>query len=52
MFNLIDSLFVDVHPSKAKITLFLDINCVLNASTVTVYSLQQMILSMLEDGST
>jgi hypothetical protein len=44
------SLFVDVHPSKDKLTLFLDGIRILTASTLGVYSLQQMLLSMLADG--
>jgi len=52
MTDLMASLFVDVHPSKAELTLFLEGNCVLIAFTVSVYFLQQMLLSMLVDGST
>jgi len=46
------NLFIDVHPSKAKLTLFLDMNCFLIVSTVSENSLRQMLLSMLADGST
>jgi hypothetical protein len=46
------SLFVDIHPSKAKLTLFLDGNCFLIASTVSVYSLQQILLRVLAHGNT
>jgi hypothetical protein len=46
------SLFVDVHLSKAKLTLFLDGNCFLIASTVSVYSLRQILLRVLADGNT
>ena len=45
-------LFVYVHPSKAKLTIFLDTNWFLIASTVSVYSLPQMLLSVLADLST
>jgi hypothetical protein len=44
--------FVDVNPSKAKLTLFLDGNCFLIASTVSVYSLRQILLRVLADGYT
>jgi len=46
------NLFVDVHPSKAKLTLFRNGNCVLIASTVSAYSLRQMLLRVVADGST
>jgi hypothetical protein len=46
------NLFLDVHPSKAKLTLFLDGNCFLIASTVSVYSLRQILLRVLADGNT
>jgi hypothetical protein len=46
------NLFVDVHPSKAKLTLFCIGNCFLIASTVSVYSLRQMLLRVVADGST
>jgi len=52
MTDVMANLFVDVHPSKAKFTLFLDGNCFLIASTVSEYSLQQMLLWVLADGST
>jgi len=45
-------LFVDVHPSKAKLTLFHDGNCFLIASIVNAYTLQQMLLKVVADGST
>jgi len=45
-------LFVDVHPSKSKLTLFLDSKCLWIACTVGVYSLRQMVLSVLADPST
>jgi len=46
------NLFVDVHLSKAKITLFLDGNWSLISSTVIEYSLRQMLLRGLADGCT
>jgi hypothetical protein len=38
------SLFVDVHPSKAKLTLFSLGNCFLIASAIKAYSFYQMLL--------
>jgi len=52
MTDIIANLFVDVHPSKAKQTLFLVGNCFLIASTVSEYSLRKMLLRVLDDGST
>jgi len=52
MTDVIANLVVDVHPSKAKLTLFLDSSCFLNASTVSVYSLRQILLRVLADGNT
>jgi len=46
------NLLVDVHPSKAILTLFLAGNCFLIASTVSDDSLQQILLRVLADGST
>ena len=51
MTDVIASLLVHVHPSKAKLTLFLDGNCFLVASTVSDYFLQQKLLRVLADGS-
>jgi len=51
MTDVMPSLFIDVHPSKAKLTLFFDRNCFLSASTVSVNALQQMLLSVLSAGS-
>jgi len=48
----ITNLFVDVHPSKATLTLFLEGNCFLIAFTVSVYSLGQIILRVVADGNT
>jgi hypothetical protein len=52
MTDVIASLFVDVHPSKVKLTLFRIGNCFLIASTVSAYSLQQMLLRVVADGRT
>jgi len=45
-------LFIDVHLSIAKLTLFLHSNCFFIASTVSEYSHPQMLLRVLADGST
>jgi len=50
MTDVMASLFVDVHPSKAKLTLFRIGNCFLIASTVSAYSLRQMLLRVVADG--
>ena len=50
--NAIPNLFLDVHPSKAKLTFFLDGNCFLIASAVSVYFLTRMLLTVLADGNT
>jgi hypothetical protein len=52
MTDVIPNLFVDIHPSKAKLTLFLDGNCFLIASTVSEDSLRQRLLRVLADGTT
>jgi len=52
MTDVMASLFVDVHPSKAKLTLFHIGNCFLIASTVSAYSLRQMLLRVVVDGRT
>jgi len=46
------SLLVDVHLSKAKLTLFHDGNCVSFASTVHAYSLRQILLRVVTNGTT
>jgi len=46
------SLFVDVQPSKAKITLFGDSDRFLIASKVGACSLRQMLLRVIADRST
>ena len=45
-------LFVDVHLSKAKLTLPLNGNCFLIASTVGVYSLRHILLRVLVNSNT
>jgi hypothetical protein len=45
-------LFVDVHSSKAKLTIYHDGNCFFIASTVSAYALQQMMLRVEADSST
>jgi len=52
MTEVIANLFVDVHLSKPKLTLFLDGNCFVIPSTVSEYSLWQMLQRVREDGST
>jgi len=52
MTEVMSTLFVVVHPSKAKLPLFHDGNCFLIACTVSAYSLWQMLLRVEADGST
>jgi len=52
MTDVMASLSVDVHPSKVKLTIFRNGNCFLIASTVSAYSLRQMILRVVADGRT
>jgi len=52
MTDVIANMFIDVHPSKAKLTLFLDGSCFLIASTVSVYSLRQILLRVRADSHT
>jgi len=52
MTDVFTSLCVDVYLSEAQLTLFRDGNCFLIASMVRAYSLQQMLLSVVADGST
>jgi hypothetical protein len=49
MAEVIAIVFVDVHQSKAKLNSFLDGNCFSIASTVSVYSLWQILLRVLAD---
>jgi hypothetical protein len=51
MTGVMASLLVDVYPSGAKLTLFVDGNCFLMASTFSLYSLQRMLFTMLVDRS-
>jgi hypothetical protein len=51
MTHIMATMFVDVHPSEAKLTVFRDGNCFLIASTVSPYSIQQMLLRVAADGS-
>jgi len=51
MTDIMANLPVDVHPSKAKLTLFHHSNCYLIASNVSEYPLRQMLLRLLADGS-
>jgi len=44
-------LFIDVHLSKAQLTLFCDGNCSLNVATDNVYSLLRLSLMAVVDGS-
>jgi len=46
------SLFVDIHPSKLKLTLFRDGHSISIASTVSTCFLWQMLLRVVGDGST
>jgi len=46
------SLFIDVHLSNAKLTVFCDSNCFIIVSTVNEYSLQKMLLRVVAGGST
>jgi len=52
MTDVIASLFVDVHWSDVKLTLFHDGTCIIIASTISEYSLWQMLLKVVADGST
>jgi len=52
MTDVIANVFVQVHPSKAKLTLVLDGNCFIIESRVSVYSLRQRLPSLLADGHT
>ena len=50
MTDVMASLFVDVHPSKVKLTSFRIGNCLLIASTVSAYFLRQMLQRVIADG--
>jgi len=51
MTEVIASVFIDLHLSKATLTSFCDGNGVLIASKVCAYSLQQMLLRVVAEGS-
>jgi len=51
MTDVMAILFVDVHQSIAKLTFFWDGNCLLIASTVSDYFVQQILLRVVVDGS-
>jgi len=46
------TLSVDIHLSKAILTSSIHRNCIIIASTISDYSLRQMLLKVLTDGST
>jgi len=50
MTDVIATLFVDVHLSKANLTLFRSGNCSIIASTSGADSLRQMLLRVVADG--
>jgi hypothetical protein len=52
MTDVMANLIVDVHPSNAKLTLFLDGNYFLSASTLSEYSLLEMVEPVLAEGTT
>jgi len=52
MTDVMAILIVDVHPSKAKLTLFLDGDCFLIASTVSAYSIPGMMVTGLAVSTT
>jgi len=51
MSDVIANMFIDIHLSKAKLSLFVDSNCFLIESAVSVYSLRQILLRVLADGN-
>jgi len=52
MTDVMGNLFVDVHLSKANLTLFHNHNCFVIASIIRAYSLRQMLPRVVADGST
>jgi len=52
MTDIMASLFVDIHPSYANLTLFVDGNCFLIAFTICDYFLLQVLPRELADSST
>jgi len=52
MTDVMATWLVDVYLSKAKLTLFLHTSCFLITPTVSAYSLRQMLIMVVADGST
>jgi len=52
MTDIVDNMYVKVHPSEAKLSVFLDGNYFLIVFTVSVYSIPRMVLRVLADSST
>jgi len=52
MTDVMADLFVEVHPSKAKLSLFRNGSWFFIVSTVGAYSLRQMLLRVVTDGRT
>jgi len=52
MTNDLANVLVDVYLLQVNLTLFLNANCILIASTVSEYTLQLMLLRVLVKGST
>jgi len=52
MTDVMTSVFFDLHPSKANLASLRDGNCFLIAYTVSSYSLTQILLTVVEVGST
>jgi hypothetical protein len=52
MADVMANLFVDVHLSKGTLTVFRTGNCFLIVSTVSAYTLLQMLLRVVADSST
>jgi len=52
MTEVMANVFVDVHPSTPKVTLFRDGNYFLFVSTVSAYSLRQMLMRVVADDRT
>jgi len=51
MTDIMAMFFVDGHLSEAKLTIFLDGNCILIASTVSEYSLWPILATVMANGS-
>jgi len=52
MADFMASVFIDVHPFKAKVSLFRNSNCFLVSSIVSAYTLRQMALRLVADWGT